>query len=147
MYLTDIFSRGGRDLFSDLERLIDAFDRSSASAFMSSTATTGLDLWANEDGLQVLQVTLDAPGLDPASIELAVLGDTLTIKAKAMDENDEQRTWLRKELSSGMFTRTVRLPYAVDAEHAEARYADGVISVTLQRQASSKPQRIAIKAA
>jgi HSP20 family protein len=142
MYLSDVFSRSGRDLFSDLERLIDAVD-SGHAAITAGAATSGLDVWANDDALQV---SLDAPGVDPASIDLSVLGDSLTIRGTALPVEGE-RSWLRRERSLATFARTVRLPYAVDADHAEARYANGVITVTLHRQAGSKPQRIAVKAA
>lgn len=140
MYLADVFPRSGRDLFADLERLLTETEHS-----LATSSTTGLDLWANEDALQV---ALDAPGLDPASIDLSVLGDTLTIRAATSGtEADQQRSWLRRERPSGTFARSVHLPYAVDSERAEARYRDGVLTITLHRQAGSKPQRITVQAA
>jgi HSP20 family protein len=143
MFISDVFtSRGGRDLFADLERLIEAVDRGHA-AVASSSASSNLDIWANDDALQV---SLDAPGIDPASIDLTVLGDSLTIRGQALP-SDGEREWLRRERAPATFARTVRLPYPVDAEHAEARYTDGVITATLHRQAGSKPQRISVQAA
>lgn len=140
MYIADVFSRGGRDLFADLEHLLDAVDRSHSTAIPS---TTGLDVWANDDALQV---TLDAPGLDPTSIDLSVLGDSLTVRANLAAPTD-QRTWLRRERPTGAIARTVRLPYAVDNNQAKAQYRDGVLTVSLIRQAGSKPQRIVVQAA
>lgn len=138
MHLDPFFSRTHRDLFADLERLFEAVDR----APLATSASQGLDVWANEDALQVV---LDAPGLDPASIDCSVLGDTLTIRGQAVDAGGTG--WLRRERPTGTLARTVRLPYAVDSDHAEARYRDGVLSITLHRQAGTKPQRIAVQAA
>ena len=140
MHLTDHFSHGGRSLFTELERLIDAIDHATPS---TATTAQGLDLWANDDALHVV---LDAPGLDPASIDCSVLGDNLTIHGTA-STTAAPTTVLRRERSSGTIARTVHLPYAVDGEHAEAHYRDGVLAITLHRRAGSKPQRIAVQAA
>jgi len=128
------------DPTTDMHRLFEALDYQYTSV---TPSTNELDLYASDESLRL---TIDAPGLDPASIDLSVLGDTLTIRATAAAA-PTPRAWLRRERSANALTRTVHLPYAVDAEKAEARYRHGVISITLHRQAGSKPQRIAVQAA
>ena len=51
----------------------------------------------------------------------------------------------RKEWSEGTFNRTVALPADVDAERVEARYADGLLSLTAPKAAQAKPRQITVK--
>lgn len=42
------------------------------------------------------------------------------------------------------FERTVRLPTAVDAEQAEAKVEDGVLTLTIPRSEAAKPKQIRV---
>lgn len=84
-------------------------------------------------------------GVKPEDVSISVLGDTLTIKA-TMDEEDENRgaTYLRRERKANTFVRTINLPVAVEAEHADARYKNGVLTLTLPKIASIRPRVIRV---
>lgn len=93
-----------------------------------------------EDEAYILSALV--PGLKAEDLNIQVLEDVLRIQGEyKADENE----YLVRELPSGSFTRTLRLPSAIDAEHVEARIADGVLTLTLPKAESARPRRISIK--
>jgi HSP20 family protein len=94
-----------------------------------------------EDDAYVLSALV--PGLKPEDVNIQVLDDVLRIEGEY--KADEQN-YLVRELPSGSFTRTLRLPSVIDADHVEAKIADGVLTLTLPKAESARPKRISVKA-
>jgi HSP20 family protein len=73
------------------------------------------------------------------------LKSTLTIKATLGDEDDIRgATYLRRERKASAFIRTISLPVPVEAERAEARYKNGVLTLTLPKTSSIRPRIIQV---
>ena len=82
------------------------------------------------------------PGLKADDLNIQVLDDVVRIEGEyRLDENQ----YLMQELPHGSFSRTLRLPVAINADSVEAKIKDGVLTVTLPKAESSKPKRISIK--
>ncbi len=62
------------------------------------------------------------PGLKAEDLNIQVLDDVVRIEGEYQADEDE---YLLRELPSGSFTRTLRLPAAIEAESVEAKIADG----------------------
>jgi HSP20 family protein len=58
----------------------------------------------------------------------------------------EKGVWHRQERGFGRFSRTVTLPFAVDASKVDAHFENGVLRVQLAKHESAKPRMIAVKA-
>jgi HSP20 family protein len=126
-----------RNPFRDLERLVDELTGSFQRPFPSAADRAGevpLNVWAND---QVVVVTAEAPGVDPASIAVNVLGDAVTISGKRPAGTHGETT----------FSRTVHLPFRVDADRTEARCTDGVLTMALHRPDAERPRTITVKVA
>jgi HSP20 family protein len=82
------------------------------------------------------------PGLKAEDLNIQVLEDVVRIQGEYKNDENE---YLMRELPTGAFTRTLRLPSTIDAEHVEARIADGVLTLTLPKAESARPRRISIK--
>ena len=138
-------SRSVWDVFGDMQRVLDVLGTSSTARQFGFGAHEypPINVWANDDRVAV---EAEVPGIDPDSIELTVEGDTLTITAKRELSAPEDARWLRRERGDLDFTRSIRLPFAVDASSAEARVANGVLVVALQREASDSPRTIKVQA-
>lgn len=81
-----------------------------------------------------ITVAADLPGVDKDQIEVAATADSLSIKASHDEEiEEEQKNYYRRERSSRHFKRTVALPAPVDPDSAEAKYENGVLTVTLEK--------------
>jgi len=103
-----------------------------------------VNVWRGEDGVIV---AAELPGIDPAKLDISVVGDSLTLSGsrepEALKEGDNYH---RQERSYGKFARTLQLPFHVDTLKVEAKYEKGVLRIALPRVEAEKPKKIAIKA-
>ena len=99
----------------------------------------GINIHEEEDAY-VLSALV--PGLNAEDLNVQVLEDVLRIQG---DYKAEESNYLVRELPSGSFTRTLRLPSVIDAEKVEARIADGMLTLTLPKAESARPKRISVK--
>ena len=101
--------------------------------------TLGINV-REEDEAYVLSALV--PGLKSDELNIQVLDDVVRIEGEyRLDESK----YLVRELPSGSFTRTLRLPAAIDAEHVEADITDGVLTLRLPKAESARPKQIKIK--
>jgi len=90
-----------------------------------------LDLVEEKDKL-VAHVEL--PGVDPKAVQIHLQGDVLTVEGERKEERESQDAkLLKRETCYGSFTRTVHLPYRVQADKVKARYKDGVMTIELPK--------------
>jgi HSP20 family protein len=87
-----------------------------------------------------------APGVDPGTIDLAVLGNVLTVSGEKRrhPEGIKPEAFHRSERAAGKFVRSIELPVAVDAAHVTAEYKHGLIIVTLPKAEAAKPKKISV---
>ncbi|HVP20274.1 MAG TPA: Hsp20/alpha crystallin family protein [Anaerolineaceae bacterium] len=101
-----------------------------------------LDLIDNGPEL-VIQTNL--PGVKPEDVAITVAGDTLTIKGSLNQQEQFQgASYLRRERRNASFTRSISLPLAVDAEHGQARFQNGVLTLTLPKSEAVRPKTIKV---
>lgn len=107
--------------------------------------TLGINIREEEDAYIL---SAPVPGLKAEDLNIQVLEDVLRIEGEykqsnPVDKADEQY-YLVRELPSGSFKRTLRLPSVIDADHVEANIADGVLTLTLPKAESVRPKKISI---
>jgi len=101
-----------------------------------------LNVWANQEGAVV---TIELPGLTPQDVSVSVHDTLLTVSGTTtIEPPDESAVAIRRERPYGRFSRTVPLPFGVDASRVEARAKSGVLVIQLPRPASERPRRIPI---
>lgn len=95
-----------------------------------------------------LMLVSELPGLDKDNLEVHVHGRKLTITGRReLPKLGEGEAFTVSERKSGNFTRSMTLPYDVDAAKVEANYDAGVLVVTLPRREEDKPRKIEVKVA
>ena len=97
-----------------------------------------------------MHVTVELPGMDEKDVALSVADGLLTIRGeKKADEEHKGKDFYRSEHSYGAFRRVLPIPAEVDESKIEARFAKGVLKVTLPKraEAQAKVRHIDIKAA
>lgn len=88
----------------------------------------------------------DLPEVKKDDVEISIQNNTLTIKGeRKMEAETKDKQVYRLERSYGSFSRSFTLPPTVDAERANAEFADGVLTLTLPRREESKPKQIKVK--
>jgi HSP20 family protein len=97
---------------------------------------------------KAVEVTLDLPGMKPEDVKLEVREGRLCVSGEKREEKEEKgETFHRIERRTVAFLRTIPLPGVVDDTKADAKFADGVLKVTLPKTAEAMPKAIPIKAA
>jgi HSP20 family protein len=102
-----------------------------------------VNIW---NGAESYVLTAEIPGIDPEKLDVAVVGDTVTIRGSRVPlELKEGETYNRVERGHGQFVRSIKLPKPLDAGKVEARYARGILNLRLPRAEAEMPRKIALK--
>jgi HSP20 family protein len=88
----------------------------------------------------------EVPGIKPAELSISALRNRVSISGKREIPREHDRvSYHRKERIEGAFNRAVTLPLEVNAERVDARYADGILTLTLPKAEQAKPRQIAVR--
>ncbi len=132
------------DPFRELDRLTQQFFGGTPGTW-SKPATMPLDAYRNGDEFVV---HFDLPGVAPDSIDLQVEQNVLTVRAerRPVHTADDVQTVL-SERPLGVFSRQLFLSDTLDAEHIDAGYDAGVLTLRIPVAERSKPRKIQVNAA
>ena len=91
-------------------------------------------------------VRAELPGVVASELSISALRNRLSISGKREIAREHERaSYHRRERPEGTFNRTLTLPMPVDADRIEARYADGILTLTLPKAEDAKPRQIVVK--
>lgn len=146
MNLTRYRTPGGLGtLRNEVDDLFDRFFRD----WPTSTHLTRGDYWPALDLAEEgdnLVVKADLPGIKPEDVELSVQDNMLTLAGeKKQEHEDKSDNFYHSERRYGAFRRTIQLPSSVDPDKVDAKFHDGVLTITLPKDARTLPKRIAVK--
>ena len=86
------------------------------------------------------------PGIDPKELSITALRNRVSLAGKRSIQREHERSsYHRRERAEGEFNRTITLPGEVDAARVEARYTDGILTLTLPKAEQAKPRQITVK--
>ena len=125
--------------------IMTQFDRITSSLFDTARAPRLMPVDLFRDGDQYV-LSADLPGIDPASVDLDIDGQLLTIRAERQPTN-EQVQWLTHERPYGSYMRQFTLGDGVDRESISASYDNGVLSVVVPVAERAKPRKIDVASA
>ena len=91
-------------------------------------------------------VKLEIPGMKKEDIHIAIDGNDVSVSAEMKREKEEKKgeTVLRSERYYGRWNRSFTLDVPVDDSKAEAKYADGVLMLTLPKKGGVVVKEIAV---
>ncbi len=115
-------------------RWMDAAENGSATRYLAVNVADDNDAYV---------LTALVPGLKADDLSIQVLEGVVTIEGKLADADSD---YLVRELPAGSFRRELRLPAPLDAEHVEAKIADGILTVRLPKAESARPRTIKVVA-
>ena len=136
---------------TEMDRLFDSFFGGSLPAWSGAAWPSAPGQWSPpldvEETDKQLLVRAEIPGVKADDLDIAIHGDTLVIRGEKKESQERKdKGYVYQERSYGSFRREVRLPTAVDAEHVQADYKDGVLHVTLEKSQEALPKKIPVKA-
>jgi HSP20 family protein len=100
----------------------------------------GLDMQDRDDAVVV---RADAPGFEPGDFDVEIRGDNLVLSASQSEEKSKDESgyeWQRRE-----FYHSIPLPSEIDADKIDAKYHNGVLTITLPKSEPAKARKIQIK--
>jgi HSP20 family protein len=91
-------------------------------------------------------VKADIPGVKKDDIQVSVDGNEVTISGEIKKETEEKKgeEVLRSERYYGKISRSFTLPHDVDEAKVVAKYADGVLKLTLPLKGKSASKKITV---
>ena len=93
-------------------------------------------------------VLVDVPGVEPKDIEITAEKGVLTIRGERRVRTQEDSSANRRlERRSGKFLRRFTLPETAQADGITAKQTNGVLEVSIPKQAQVQPKRIEVQAA
>lgn len=128
------------DPFSELDRLTEWF-------FGSQQARRSvMPMDAYRDG-STFVVHFDLPGVDPASVDLTVEKNVLSVQAERSWQPEEGAQVLVSERPQGKFHRQLFLGENLNTEDIEAHYEHGVLTLRIPVAEQAKARKIEISTA
>jgi HSP20 family protein len=140
-------------LWSDLERFgsfIDPwreFERMRQSMARASDPSSAdfplVNVWTSAEQATL---TSEIPGIDPATIDVSVVDNVVTLRGSRQPETiGTEDQYHRKERWHGQFSRTVQLPFAIEPSKVDAKFAKGILTISLPRAEADRPKKISIR--
>ncbi len=145
------------NVFSEMDKLRTDMDRLFSEvtgsrpwrlAFLPGIASRRyplVNVSETEGGYKVVAL---APGVQPENFEVTVKNNILTLSGeKRPPEDVSPDEYHRSERSEGRFVRSLELPGAIDPDRVKASYANGLLTVILEKSEAAKPRAIPVDTA
>jgi HSP20 family protein len=138
-----------RDIDRAFERVGPQFPSTFRSAFLPGRGAREYPLVNIYDDAETLYVEALAPGLEPGSVNISLVGNTLMLsgqKPRAMGDVKPE-AFHREERAAGTFNRSIDLPVEIDESRVSAEYKNGLLLIKLPKSEKAKPKQINVQVA
>ncbi len=86
----------------------------------------------------------EVAGFDKKDIDIELKDNYIKLSGKRKLEPCEDGFYHRQERDFGSFERIMKLPYQIDPEKVSASYENGILTVSMEKAASSKGKKVSI---
>jgi len=131
--------------FDQMREMLRLLETSTGDATVDAGAGVFPPMNITQDG-DNFYLRAEVPGIKPAELSISALRNRVSISGKREIPREHERvSYHRKERPEGAFNRAVTLPVEVDPERVDARYSDGILTLTLPKAEQAKPRQITVK--
>jgi HSP20 family protein len=132
-----------QDLHNEMNRLFSRWGEDGARWLGTVAGYPAVNVWDDEN---TVFVEAELPGLRLEDLEIYVTGgNQLTLKGERKPSVPEKGIWHRQERGFGPFSRSLTLPFPVDADRVDARFENGVLQISMPKHESARPRKIQVK--
>jgi HSP20 family protein len=132
-----------------LQGELDSRLRSPGSELFFGPSAAGVyppvNVFRDPNGNVVIRAEL--PGLTPEGITVTCEQRRLTLSGERTPPDGADSGYHRRERPYGKFSRSIQLPVDLDIDHAEAKFNQGVMTLSIPQAAAAKPRQISVQAA
>lgn len=98
-----------------------------------------------EDRGKDFRLTVDMPGFEKEDIDVQVEEDSIIIKAKkTQSEEEKQKTYVRHERAMQKYYRRIQLPEAIKSDDAKASLSNGILEVTVPKKEPKETKKLKV---
>lgn len=125
------------------EMLRDAWGTQGSEPVASRTWSPAVDIKESDEFLTLIA---ELPGFDKNQVEITLENNVLTLAGeRKFDQESKGEAFHRIERSYGSFSRSFTLPASVKTDKVDAKFENGLLSISLPKVEESKPRKIAIR--
>lgn len=130
--------------FRNLDDFFEDFPMMSSWGGMDAAQRMRMDVSESD---KAFTINAEIPGVKKEDIKIAIEGDKVTIRAEVKQETEEKKegNMVRSERYYGQQYRSFTLPQAVDDSKAEAKYQDGILSLTLPKKEGGTAKQLTVQ--
>ena len=111
--------------------------------YMREFDNLSANIWEEENKIFV---KMAMPGIKKEDLKISVTGDTLSIEGSSKEEKEEkEKKYFLKTFQSSSYSQSFNLPSLVNPNTVDAKFEDGVLTVTLPKAKESETKQIEIK--
>jgi|Deesub1362A_J573_1020465.scaffolds.fasta_scaffold00098_27 HSP20 family protein len=136
----NIMMRESLSLWNEFDRLFKEFRRSVDELLrpfnvgIESADSTRVPAMDIADVGDKYEVKVELPGIPKEDIDIKVTPYSLEISAEHSESKDEEgKNWIRRELSSRRYYRSIELPEELKTDDVEAELKEGILTITLPK--------------
>lgn len=138
---------GFKDLDEIKKEIDDIFSgrpfRRGLKPFFTGEFAPAVDIINKKDSIVV---KAEIPGVDKKDITVSIDEDQLLIKGEVKREQEvNEKDYYRSERTYGTFSRTIKLPTAVDKSKVKASYKNGILEVALPKTEPTKTKEVKVE--
>jgi len=129
----------------EMDRMFDNFFRADLpeTSFARGTWAPVVDISETPDDFVI---TAELPGLTKEDVKISYQDGMLNIHGEKRHEKEEKKkNYHRVERTFGAFERSFRLPSRIMVDRIDAKFKDGVLTLTLPKAEEARPKEIPIK--
>jgi HSP20 family protein len=145
---TDQLIEPFNQLRTEVDRLFESFPfRLPSLRFGQFASTPALEMTETD---KAYKITVELPGIDPEDVEVTFDDGLLRVTGEKKEEREEnERGYRLSERSYGAFERAVALPSAANPEKIDAKFKNGLLTVTVDKDGEEmrKVRKISINKA
>jgi HSP20 family protein len=132
-----------REMTSLRSMLDQAFDNMLIRRSEFATEWLAMDMYQTDDDIIIKAVL---PGIKAEDLSISITNDVLNIQGETKEEKATEKTQYHiRERKMGSFSRSIQLPARIIADKAEAKFEDGILTLTLPKAEETKPKTISVK--
>jgi len=138
--------RGLHSFQREMNRMLDQFFRGDIFEETAETDrmfTPAVDFTETKDAYLV---KAELPGMKKEEVKVTLNNNVLTITGeKKVEYEKKEGNYHRIERSFGMFERSIAIPGAIKSDAIDAKYTDGLLTLTLPKTEETKQKTIDVK--
>jgi HSP20 family protein len=93
-----------------------------------------------------LVARIELPGVEKKDVKISLSENNLTVQGEIeKDKETKKEDYYCCERAYGTYTRTISLPAEIDRDKIKANFKNGILEITIPKQAEKKPKEITIE--